>query len=101
MFEEADYTEETKELTDEELLDQLEYCGYDRYYQKLYRTTLNEIRSRMKRSLRVPEGNTKQGKWEIYVISPFDGEGCRCSLCGTEGTPSFNFCPGCGADMRA
>lgn len=42
----------------------------------------------------------KRGTWEIYVISMFDGEGCRCSLCGTEGTPHYDFCPGCGADMR-
>lgn len=42
----------------------------------------------------------KPGKWEIYVISMFDGEGCRCSECGFEGAPYWDFCPGCGADMR-
>lgn len=38
----------------------------------------------------------KTGKWEIYVISPFDGEGCRCSECKYEGAPYWDFCPNCG-----
>ena len=42
----------------------------------------------------------KPGKWEIYIISMFDGEGCRCSECGFEGAPYWDFCPNCGADMR-
>ena len=42
----------------------------------------------------------KKGEWEIYVISMIDGEGCRCSECGQEGVPYWNFCPNCGADMR-
>ena len=41
----------------------------------------------------------KTGKWEIYVISMFDGEGCRCSECGFEGVPYWDFCPNCGAYM--
>jgi hypothetical protein len=42
----------------------------------------------------------KTGEWEIYIISMLDGEGCRCSECGSEGVPYWNFCPNCGADMR-
>ena len=42
----------------------------------------------------------KPGHWEIYIISMFDGEGCRCSECGFEGAPYWDFCPNCGADMR-
>lgn len=42
----------------------------------------------------------KRGKWEIYVISMLDGEGCRCSECGLEGVPYWDFCPNCGANMR-
>lgn len=42
----------------------------------------------------------KKGKWEIYVISMLDGEGCRCSECGFEGAPSWDYCPHCGSDMR-
>ena len=41
----------------------------------------------------------KTGKWEIYVISQFDGEGCRCSECKYEGAPYWNFCPNCGVVM--
>ena len=42
----------------------------------------------------------KPGKWEIYVISMLDGEGCRCSECGFEGAPYWDFCPNCGARME-
>ena len=45
------------------------------------------------------EPERKKGRWEIYVISPFDGEGCRCSECGTEGVPYWDYCPNCGARM--
>ena len=46
----------------------------------------------------IPE--RKRGRWEIYIISMIDGEGCRCSECGFEGASYWEFCPGCGADMR-
>lgn len=42
----------------------------------------------------------KTGHWEIYIISMLDGEGCRCSECGSEGVSYWDFCPHCGADMR-
>lgn len=42
----------------------------------------------------------KKGKWVTYVISMVDGEGCRCSECGFEGVPYWDFCPNCGADME-
>ena len=42
----------------------------------------------------------KTGHWETYIISMLDGEGCRCSECGSEGVPYWSFCPHCGADMR-
>ena len=42
----------------------------------------------------------KPGKWEIYNISPFDGQGCECSECGFEGVPYWNFCPHCGIKME-
>ena len=42
----------------------------------------------------------KPGHWETYIISMIDGEGCRCSECGFEGVPYWDFCPNCGADMR-
>ena len=42
----------------------------------------------------------KMGKWITYVISIFDGEGCKCSECGFEGVPYWDYCPNCGAWMR-
>lgn len=39
------------------------------------------------------------GKWEIYAISMLDGEGCKCSECGFEGAPYWDYCPNCGARM--
>lgn len=50
-------------------------------------------------TIELPE--RKRGRWEIYVISMLDGEGCRCSECGFEGVPYWNFCPNCGAEMEA
>lgn len=52
------------------------------------------------------EPERKKGKWKIYAISMLDGEGCKCSECGFEGAPYWDFCPNCGsyngggADMR-
>ena len=44
-----------------------------------------------------------QGHWEIYIVSPFDGEDCKCSECGTDinarSTLFIKFCPYCGAKM--
>lgn len=45
------------------------------------------------------EPEHKKGRWEIYVISMLDGEGCRCSECSAEGAPYWDFCPNCGAEM--
>lgn len=47
----------------------------------------------------LPSAQPKTGKWEIYVISMFDGEGCRCSECGFEGVPYWDYCPYCGCHM--
>ena len=42
----------------------------------------------------------RHGNWEIYVISPFDGEDVKCSECGERGcVPYWNYCPNCGAKM--
>lgn len=42
-----------------------------------------------------------QGHWEIYIVSPFDGEDCRCSECGAIGcVPYWDYCPYCGARMK-
>ena len=43
----------------------------------------------------------EKGQWDIYAISPFDGEDCRCSLCGQDScSPNWRFCPSCGAEME-
>lgn len=41
----------------------------------------------------------KKGHWQIYIISMLDGEGCKCSECGHEGVPYWDFCPNCGTEM--
>ena len=51
------------------------------------------------RSMPTIEPQRKKGKWEIYVISMLDGEGCRCTECGFEGVPYWDYCPNCGAEM--
>lgn len=47
-----------------------------------------------------PTVKPKRGKWEVYIISMIDGEGCRCSVCGFEGVPDWSYCPQCGARME-
>lgn len=63
------------------------FCGCDGEYEK-WNIDPDTIEER------------KTGKWEIYVISPFDGEGCRCSECKYEGAPYWDFCPNCGVVMN-
>lgn len=53
----------------------------------------------------LPSGQSerKKGKW-VPDVSCYDKEGCpcvvtRCNQCGNV-YPKYNFCPGCGADMR-
>ena len=41
----------------------------------------------------------RHGRWTVYVISMIDGEGCKCSECGFEGVPYWDYCPNCGARM--
>jgi hypothetical protein len=41
----------------------------------------------------------RSGRWETYIISMLDGEGCRCSECRFEGVPYWDYCPNCGAMM--
>ena len=53
------------------------------------------------RQLPSSQPKQKKGRWIIYVISPFDGEDCRCSECGQiECAPYWNYCPNCGAVMK-
>ena len=53
------------------------------------------------RQLEADKTDRPQGEWEIYTVSPFDGEDCRCSNCGQSGcAPYWNFCPNCGARMK-
>ena len=52
------------------------------------------------KSLPSVQPERKKGSWEIYIISMFDGEGCRCSECKFEGAPQWHFCPNCGAKME-
>ena len=50
-------------------------------------------------SLPSAQPERKKGHWQIYIISMLDGEGCKCSECGHEGVPYWDFCPNCGARM--
>ena len=49
----------------------------------------------------LPSADRPQGEWEIYMVSPFDGEDCRCSECGQTGcAPYWDYCPNCGCRMK-
>ena len=51
------------------------------------------------RALPSAQPERKKGHWQIYIISMLDGEGCKCSECGHEGVPYWDFCPNCGTEM--
>ena len=75
----------------------------DAHRQIWYRMNQHGMRDRIDewlKNLPSAQPERKKGKWEIYVISMIDGEGCRCSECGQEGVPYWDFCPNCGADMK-
>lgn len=62
---------------------------------KLYEVKLNS--KGMPNFSTAQEVPQRTGRWEIYVISMLDGEGCRCSECSAEGAPYWDFCPNCGS----
>ena len=58
------------------------------------------VRSCVKTVREMKEVSARSGRWETYIISMLDGEGCRCSECRFEGVSYWDYCPNCGADMR-
>ena len=57
------------------------------------------VRSCVKTVREMKVVSTRSGRWETYIISMLDGEGCRCSECRFEGVPYWDYCPNCGAMM--
>ena len=42
----------------------------------------------------------RHGRWIIYLVSPWDGEDVKCSVCGEKGcAPYWDYCPHCGSQM--
>lgn len=67
--------------------------------QSIIRQMIRKVVDIIDKELSSTEPERETGKWIIYTISPWDGEGCKCSECGFEGVPYWDFCPNCGADM--
>ena len=57
------------------------------------------VRSCVKTVREMKAVSARSGRWETYIISMLDGEGCRCSECRFEGVPYWDYCPNCGATM--
>lgn len=70
------------------------YDGYDSGYNAGFEAGQRDV------LLKEQEPDRKPGKWMIYIISMLDGEGCKCSECGSEGAPYWDYCPNCGTRME-
>ena len=92
-------------VSKQQAIDSVETIGFDFSNSDLSQMELEELCEAIgdvrwefiQRLKCVPTAQPKKGKWEIYVISMLDGEGCRCSECGYEGVPYWDFCPNCGS----
>ena len=88
--------EELSNATDEELVDELDYCGYDFYYNEYRNKVKEEIKKRMKTDVH----ERVHGKWitewnvSLKMVLPY------CSACRAWSVRKFDFCPNCGADTR-
>lgn len=55
-----------KDISNKELIRELEYCGHDAYYNHIYYPILKEIKRRLR-------GGKRNNKQEIKKVSPLDG----------------------------
>lgn len=94
-----EYVANIPNLSNKKLIDGLESCGHDNYYNVMYYPILKEIKKRLSKE-------RKKGKW-VYKPNEYDDSTYECSQCGEpwtliEGTPkenNMNYCPNCGAEM--
>lgn len=112
---------EYSEYSAEQLIEQLDYFGYDSYYADCRNELIEEILYRLKDWEKVGEDNAptvelQMGRMTNGVIIPIkrpQGEwnkcfdkndyfiGYKCSKCENICKGIFNFCPNCGAVMRS
>lgn len=90
---------ELSAMTAEELLQKLDYFGYDSYYKAFREPLIKEIRKRLRRR------EVKHGKWIDYGFyadgHPHHAYACpECDENYIGFIGEFNYCPNCGADMR-
>lgn len=101
-----------KNIDSEKLIQSLQSCGHDGYYNSLYYPIIEEIKRRLsstsaeqERVAKVPECRKGEwiGMWDGY---DFDGEPIvdiwRCSECDKvfdewDDKPDWKFCPNCGS----
>ena len=91
---EKEYVDYLDVLTNDDLIEELKYCGHDSYYNDMYYSILDEIKKRMS-----AKEKRKTGKWITHDYA-FGIERYECDICENRCGFEYSFCPNCGADMR-
>lgn len=90
-----------QKIDNEKLIQSLQSCGHDGYYNDLYYPIIEEIKRRLSLSPST-EPERKKGEWIWDNKTAF--ERCRCSECGYYRQLKYpepeNYCPNCGAEME-
>ena len=93
-----------RNIDNEKLIQSLQNCGHDGYYNDLYYPIIEEIKRRLSLSPSA-EPERMKGEW-IYDTERVMGDGWtynqyHCSECGQQIIGAVrNFCPYCGAEMN-
>ena len=88
-----------RNIDNEKLIQSLQNCGHDGYYNDLYYPIIEEIKRRL--SSTSAESERKKGQWSNYK-----DEHC-CSICKCvvisdcwDDEIRYDYCPYCGAEME-
>ena len=100
-----EYVDYLDVLTNDDLIEELKYCGHDSYYNDMYYSILDEIKKRMS-----AKEKRKKGRWIRKSPTAWSW---TCSCCKKDDVYAYSagksfepdvlqdlFCPNCGADMR-
>jgi hypothetical protein len=100
-YEQNEWVSTIQNVSNKELMEALENCGHDGYYNVLYYPIIEELKRRL-RHRKGSEPQREKGKWIIdytdegFVECPFCHSATNCDGNVSE----LHFCFSCGADMR-
>ena len=87
-------------IDNEKLIQSLQSCGHDGYYNDLYYPIIEEIKRRLS-FFRSADPERKKGKWIVKEEDWRKQQSWNeCSECSFPTSYQYNFCPNCGAEMK-